>query len=172
MPLPSLAEAHLRLCCACTRWVQTDLMVFFALRCPRWPPDLVQVFFCTWLRRWLTRPIRTAKLLPQNGHQWDGWKSCLLETRAVRCSRFLIAASVPCFSTPCGDETAPRGALLCWRFPRVNVDGEVLQCSWRRCLATLFLATYRNVLHEEVPFGCGCLACGGRDLPIWFVLAY
>ena len=72
--------------------------------------------------------------------------------------------------SPCGDEIAPRGALLCQSFPRV--DSPLLRLS--RCLWSTFSGHLQNachgqVLHKNVALGCGRLASRVRNLPISFV---
>ena len=106
---------------------------FFSLRYQIWPMNLVQVFFCVWLWKWLMRPIRAGKPLPQNGPQRYSWRSCLLPFfYCGQCSVFLI------WNSPCGDEIAPRGALLCWSFERVDIMKKSFSVTFEVSLKRFF----------------------------------
>ena len=48
------------------------------------------------------------------------------------------------------DEIAPRGALLCWSLPTVDIDGEVLQWGFQSVFEALFLATYGTFTMDKL----------------------
>jgi len=74
-------------------------LLLLNLRVRKWSANLGQVFFRLWVRRGLNWRGRSARwsLCPT---RWAPVvrKGCLLGSLALRCSRFLIAASVCCFT--------------------------------------------------------------------------